>query len=830
LAARDLPTGTVTFLFTDVEGSTRLLHELGDEHYAEALAEHRGLLRGAFAERGGVEVDTQGDAFFFAFARVPDALAAARAGQAALEGGPILVRMGLHTGSPLMTAEGYAGEDVHRAARIAAAAHGGQTVVSAATAALAAGDAGLVDLGQHRFKDLAAAERVFQLGPGDFPGLNSLGRTNLPVPATPFVGRASELAEVEELARGAARIVTLTGPGGTGKTRLALQAAAEISQDHPDGTYWVPLAAVREPALAASAVAQALEVVRGPEGSLDDALVGALDGKRALLLLDNAEHLLPAVADTVARLVSVAGPTVVITSRERLHLQGEHVFAVPGLTEPDAEELFVVRARQVDDTFSPTPAVAELCRRLDDLPLALEFAAARTSLFTAEQLLARLSDRLDLLRGARDADPRQQTLRATMEWSHELLSEDEQRLFARLSVFVSGCSLETAETVCDGDPETLQGLLDKSFLRRRAGTAGPRFWMLGTIRDYGVERLAASGEEDAARERHASWIASLAERIPLESIGAEYEVVRNAIAEEHAEVRAALAWARATGHVELSLRIGSALGLIWPSLFLEEAESWLEHAEQVVGEVPPELRGRVLRACATIALFVLADTERAVAFAERALELAIEAGDERLVRLIEYRLAMAAWQRGEPQRALSFLERALDDARTRGDRSREILALHHIGEIERDLGDFDRAEALMLESIALSRSVGDVQMADQTIHSLGDLNLDRGSLDEAAARYAESLRSAVERSEDRSVIYCIAGIASVVLERGADQEAATLWGAAEAAESRAGFRMLGAERARYAQRLDRLHGSPAWEEGRALGLAEAAQRALAAID
>ncbi len=496
LAERGLPTGTVTFLFSDVEGSTRLLDELGAERYAEALADHRRVFRDAFEANGGVEVDTQGDSFFVAFREAPAALAAAARVQAELASGPIAVRIGIHTGTGLVADGGYVGADVHRAARIAAAAHGGQTVVSSSTAALARG-AGLVSLGEHRFKDLAASERVFQLGHGEFPPLNSLGRTNLPVPATPFLGRGSELAAVTGLAgRADVRIVTLTGPGGTGKTRLAVQAAAELADSHPDGTRWVPLAAVRDPALVLSAVADALDVRGDPGGSFEQAVLAALDGRRELLLLDNVEHLLPHAATLIGQLVSVPGPTVLVTSRERLRLQAEHVYAVPALSEPDAEKLFVARARQLDAGFRATPAVAELCRRLDDLPLALELAAARTPLFSTEQLLERLGDRLDLLQGGRDADPRQQTLRATVEWSHDLLDEAEQRLFARLTVFATGCTFEAAEAVCEADPETLQALVDKSFLRRRETAAGPRFWMLGTIRDYGAERLAASEEEE----------------------------------------------------------------------------------------------------------------------------------------------------------------------------------------------------------------------------------------------------------------------------------------------------------------------------------------------
>jgi predicted ATPase len=647
----------------------------------------------------------------------------------------------------------------------------------------------------------------------------------LPTPATTFVGRAREVADLAELAtREGTRIVTLVGPGGTGKTRLALQVAAEIAAAHPDGTVWVPLADLRDPEQAASAVAEALDV------STQEAIAEALDGRRVLLILDNAEHLLPAVADTVGRLVSVHGPTVMVTSRERLRLHGEYVFAVPPLAQPDAQELFLARARAIDPGFADPAAVAELCRRLDDLPLAIELAAARTADFTADELLARICERLDLLQAGHGADPRQQTLRATMEWSHELLDEDEQRLFARLSVFVSGCTLETAERVCGADVETFQSLLDKSFLPGRAAGGRPRFSMLGTIRDYGTEKLAASGEEEAVRERHASWIAALAERIPLENVGADFEAVRNEVAEERAEVRAALRWTRDAGRVELSLRIGAGLSGLWPHLFVDEAESWLEHAEQAAGAVPPPLRALVLRTCGTIAFFVLADVDRATGLLEQALELATEAGNERLAAVIRYRLNMAAWDRGEPGGAVPGLERALADARARGERPGEINALHHLGEALRDLGEFDRAEAFLLESIALARSVGDLRMADETTHSLGDLNLDRGSLDDAAAQYAQSLRAAVRRGEERSIAYCIAGIACVLAERGLDEKAASLWGAVEATELRAGFRMLDIERVRYARRLDRLGGSAAWEEGRALGLAEATERALAAID
>ena len=352
---RELPSGTVTFLFSDVEGSTRLLREHG-ERYAELLSEHRVVLRDAFARHGGVEVDTQGDAFFVAFARASDALAAAAEAQAKLRENPISVRMGIHTGEPVVTNEGYVGMDVHRAARIAAAGHGGQVLLCQATRDLVR-DEDVRDLGEHRLKDLSAPERVFQLGVERFPPLKSLRQTNLPVPATQFLGRASELEEVVSLLRDeSVRLLTLTGPGGTGKTRLALQAAAEVAEDVPDGVWWVSLAPLRDPALALDAVAKALGVMEQPGVALEETLADSLAAKRALLLIDNAEHLLPHVAAGIAWLRQAGGPKLLVTSRERLQLQGEHTWTVPSLDEHDGPALFTARARALRPEFSETAA------------------------------------------------------------------------------------------------------------------------------------------------------------------------------------------------------------------------------------------------------------------------------------------------------------------------------------------------------------------------------------------------------------------------------------------------------------------------------------------
>src|SRR5512132_1411236 len=365
----DLPSGTVTFLFTDVEGSTKLLHDLGADAFADALAAHRRIVREVIGSHGGVEVDTQGDAFFVAFPTAPGALAAASEAREALAGGPIRVRMGLHSGTPLLTDEGYVGPDVHRAARIAAAGHGGQILVSAATAALV-GDAPLRDLGPHRLKDISAPERIYQLGDDDFPPLKSLHQTNLPIPATPFLGRERELPEVLQLlAQDDVRLLTLTGPGGTGKTRLATQAAALKSDAYPHGVWWIPLAPLRDPQLVLSTAAQVLGAKNGVADHIGD--------KAMLLLLDNFEQVVDAAPDVALLLTSCPNLDVLVTSREPLHVTGEQENSVPPLVHEEGVGFFLARARAVMPQFEPDESVSEICRHLDDLPLALELAAAR---------------------------------------------------------------------------------------------------------------------------------------------------------------------------------------------------------------------------------------------------------------------------------------------------------------------------------------------------------------------------------------------------------------------------------------------------------------------
>src|SRR3989440_7787643 len=463
----DLPAGSVTLLFTDIEGSTRLIEKLGEDGYVQALAEHRRLLRSALSEHGGVEVDTQGDAFLFAFVDPVEALAAAADGQEALASGPVWVRMGVHTGELQLTGEGYAGRELHRAARIAASGHGGQVVVSAATGALVDGE--LIELGEHHLKDFDEPVALFQLGSERFPPLKTISNTNLPRPASSFVGRQREREELLHLLRNGSRLVTLSGPGGSGKTRLALEVAAELVSAFKAGVFWVGLAPLRDPALVLDTVAQTL--------GAKDGLTDHVGERELLLLLDNFEHVTEAAPELSQLLAACPNLRLLVTSRELLRIAGEFDYPVRPLAGAEAVALFCERSHlDADET------IAELCRRLDDLPLAVELAAARTRVLTPTQILDRLSQRLDLLKGGRDADPRQQTLRATIEWSHDLLTGDEKQLFARLAVFTGGCTLHAAEDVCHAhvDVDVLQSLLDKSLLRH----TGDRFWMLETIREF----------------------------------------------------------------------------------------------------------------------------------------------------------------------------------------------------------------------------------------------------------------------------------------------------------------------------------------------------------
>jgi predicted ATPase/class 3 adenylate cyclase len=610
--AEQAPTGTVTLLFSDIEGSTRLLRRLGDS-YADVLAIHRDLIRAACREHDGFEVDMQGDAFFVTFTSAGDAISAAAEAQRALtahpwpEGTEIRVRIGLHTGEPGFIDGRYVGLDVHHGARVMAAGHGGQVLVSESTRVLLDERVRFRDLGEHRLKDIAEPQRLYQLEVDglatEFPPLNTIDNrpTNLPALTSTFVGRARELGDLESLlARDELRLLTLTGPGGAGKTRLALQVAANVLERFPSGVFFVSLSPVRESELAVSTIARTLGLREYPGETMLETLTEYVSDKELLLVLDNLEQL-PAAASAIAGLLASApGLRVLATSRVPLHLSGEHTYAVPPLERSEAVNLFVDRAHAAAVDFRLTPdnadAVAEICARLDGLPLAIELAAPRVRVLTPAALLRRLDQRLSILTGgAKDLDERQRTLRATIEWSHELLLEDEKSLFARLGLLVGGCRLEAAEFLCDPDGslgtgvlDGLGSLVDKSLLRRRTDTDGePRFWMLETIREYALEMLEASDEVEHARRRHALWYTEEAERLDVESRTGDRPSVFARLDDEYANLRAAIAFARDTRDGDLVLRLGTALWGFWSTRgYVAEGRHALEDAFELSDRRP----------------------------------------------------------------------------------------------------------------------------------------------------------------------------------------------------------------------------------------------------
>jgi predicted ATPase len=761
---RPLPSGTVTFLFTDVEGSTKLLHELGPEGYAAALAEHRRVLRDAFGRHGGIEVDTQGDAFFVAFPTAPGSIAAASEAQAELA---IPVRMGIHTGTPHLAEEGYVGPDVNRAARIAACGHGGQVLVSAATATLLqpTDSLSLCDLGEHRLKDLSAPVRIYQLGEDEFPPLASLHQSNLPVPATPFLGRERELQEIAALLmREDVRLLTLTGPGGTGKTRLALQAAGAAADAFPAGVWWVPLAQLRDAGLVLETAASAL--------GAKDGLAEHLADKRLLLLFDNFEHLVEAAAELPELLSACPNLHLLVTSRELLTVPGEQAYPVPPLEPAEGTELFLDRARAVKPDFEANGAVADLCERLENLPLALELAAARVRILSPEQLLGRLATRLDLLKAGRGVDPRQQTLRATIEWSYELLSSEEQQLFARLSVFRGGCTLEAAEEVCEADLDTLQSLVDKSLLRVRDGE---RFWMLETIREYAADRLEQSGEAETIRDRHLDHLVTLSERAYEDQWSAS-EAWFATLEAEHDNLRAALDWA-GERHPAREAELAGAVAPYWMIRgHTREAKDRLTHALTRY-EAPDAVRAR--------ALTHYGELEDAVPTLAEALRLWRELGNARGEGLVLEAIGWAHDHHGDYKAARLAHEESLAIRAGAGVPELEgALARAGLCHVLVATGEVERAESTAEELLAIATPSDASLMQQLALHFLADCPLVAGHYAEAERRYLRALAYARAAGLPGRATDEVLGVAMAAAGQGDAARALRLAGAAYAEQER----------------------------------------------
>jgi predicted ATPase/class 3 adenylate cyclase len=810
----DLPAGTVTFVFTDVEGSTRLLEELGPSEYAQRLGEHRQLVRQAFGSHGGVEVDTQGDAFFYAFADAGRAVTAAADAQERLGGGQIRVRMGIHTGEPTLAEEGYVGRDVHLAARIAAAGHGGQVLISRETRAGLAESVAVTDLGEHRLKDFAAAVWIYQLGGDRFPPLRTISNTNLPRPASSFVGREREVSEIAALLRDGARLLTLTGPGGTGKTRLAIEAATELVPDFRNGVFWVDLAPLRDPALVAETIGQTL--------GAKDGLADHIGEREMLLLLDNLEQVVSAARELASLAETCPNLRLLVTSRERLRVRGEVEYAVPPLADADAVTLFCERAQ-----LEPEEAIAELCRRLDDLPLAVELAAARTSVLAPTQILERLGKRLDLLKGGRDADPRQQTLRATIEWSHDLLDSPEQMLFRRLSVFRGGCTLEAAEDVCAADLDILASLVDKSLLRR----SGERFTMLETIRAFATERLEGSVEANGLRRRHADYFAQLAEEAEPHLRLDEIEWV-DRLEADHDNLRAVLDQLETAGDTQEMLELAGSLQRFW-YLKSHYVDGRRRFERALAADVrPTAARSKALRGASVMALN-LGDTDAARAWADQALEIDRTLGDDWGEAYSLMMVGNSYAEGNELATGLPFLEQSMAGFERLGDELYTLIAMQNVGWTVDELGDKSRARVLHEDLLRRARAIGNQRMEAAGLDPLGSYALDDGRLDEAAAMWREALRIAFDRGQMLDVAFGLARLAAAIVRMGRPLEAARLLGASVAITESVGSatRWWAARRNDETVGLVRQHLSDAeqaaaTEEGRRLTLDEAVALAL----
>jgi predicted ATPase len=670
--------------------------------------------------------------------------------------------MGMHTGTPTVTAEGYVGEDVHLGARIAAAGHGGQVLMSGATLASGAPSA-VVDLGEHRLKDFSAPVWIHQLGDERFPPLKTISNTNLPRPASSFVGREREVAEIAAMLRNGARLLTLTGPGGTGKTRLSVEAANELIGDFKSGVFWVPLAAVRDPGLVPVAIAHTL----GAKGELAEHI-----GEREMLLVvDNLEQVVKAAPALATLVESCPNLRLLTTSREVLRVRGEVEYPVPPLDGSDAVELFSARS----GVTSADPAIAELCRRLDNLPLAVELAAARTSVLTPAQILERLSKRLDVLKGGRDADARQQTLRATIEWSHDLLTDDERRLFANLAVFRGGSTLQAAEEIAGADIDVLQSLVDKSLVRR----TGERFWMLETIREFAVERLSELPDAAVVRRRHADHFLELAERLePLLLSGPSATPAFDTLAAEHENVRAALDHYESVDEFQSALALAGAVQEFWDQRghHVEALKRFVRLLE--ADRSPTEARARALDGASMIG------TKRdnlgtAAEWAQEAFELHRRFGNEHGMATSLWGLGYIRLEEGREDDALRLLEEAADMMTRSGDMGSLAWLNRTRAFTHYRRGEVDQARVLYESNLQRARAVGDSQLEAATLGGLSSIAVDEGRLSDAIAIEQQSLAIVDVLADELMANSRLANSARVLAAAGRMHSAAALVGYVE---------------------------------------------------
>jgi predicted ATPase/class 3 adenylate cyclase len=867
-----LPTGTVTFFFSDIEGSTRLIQQLG-ARYPEVLLAHHTIQREALAANGGHELRTEGDSFFIVFKSALEACAGAAAVQKMLakhawpEDGQVRVRIGLHTGEATLVGNEYLGLDVHRAARVASAGHGGQVLVSETTRALVdhvlAPGLTLKDLGMHRLKDLARPERLYQLTveglPADFPPLKTLEATpnNLPTQLTSFIGRDDQVREAKGLlAR--SRLLTLTGPGGTGKTRLSLEIAAEVLDQFSDGVYFVPLSAVHDPELVASAIAQALAISTTGSRRPIDALLDYLREKQTLLVLDNFEQVLKAAPIATQLLEGSAGLRVLVSSRTVLRVSGEQEFPVPPLAVPnlkalpslaalsqfEAVRLFIERAVAVKPDFQATnenaPAIAGICERVDGLPLAIELAAARVKLFSPQALLSRLEKSLSALgTGARDAPERQQTLRGAILWSYDMLDERGRRLLARFSVFARGGSLEQLEPVC-GPPsdvggdvvEALDQLADQSLLRRLPDFDEPRFLMLQTIRDFAAERLEESGEAHLIRDRHVQTYIALAQHAQPYLFGPRRKEWLDRLEDDNDNFRAALDWTVSSGDAGSAMELSAGLWRFWQMRgHLHEGRRRMDGvlAMRNSGEFPKE-RLAALEAAGGLAYWQ-ADMPVAQRFYDECLDLTRKLGDDLALANALYNAAFPrVVSRAAIPEARPMLEEALPLYRKIGDQTGVARVLWGIGNALFFAREYADARPVLEEAVALNRKLDDQFGLGWSIHTLGLVTFNLDDFQRARASWIEAIQLFAAAGDVPGIVLQLDNLSALARHDGDFLRAGRLWAAAGAHQVSSGTglgRLLREEEGRSGREgLNDHEAAQVWAEGQAMTLEQAVAYAL----
>jgi predicted ATPase/class 3 adenylate cyclase len=855
----------VSFLFSDVEGSTQLIHRLG-ERYSEALADQRKILQEAIEGEGGLVVETEGDATFAVFSLPPKAVAAAFAAQRNLathdwpEGESVRVRIGLHTGEGKILGRGYVGLDVHRAARISAAAHGGQVLMSASTKGLVERalpeGARFLDLGEHRLKDLDDPEHLFQLFipdlQADFPPPRTVEARahHFPAEMTSFVGREREVAEVKALI-GRNRLLTLTGSGGCGKTRLALKVASDLLTEFPDGVFFVSLSPLRDTALVVPTIAQTVGARERPDEPVKETLRQYLAPKELLLLLDNFEHLVDGAPIVTELLAAAPGVKALVTSREVLRLSGEREFAVPPLGLPeldhapsidflsryDAVALFIERAKAVDPRFPVTeeaaPTLVEICVRLDGLPLAIELAAARARVFGPEALLARLEHSLALLRGGpRDLPARQQTLRATIGWSYDLLNDLERTLFRRLGLFVRGSTLEAAREVAASDGELgidllegLVSLVDKSLLLRELSDRGePRFRMLETVREFARATLAEENELAEVARRHAEFFLRFAEEAEPQVLGSERVMWLDRVEQDHDNIRAALRWSVDSGNADIGMRIGGALWRFWLQRnHLREGRRWLEEILALPGAKGSGHRMKAATALGGLAYWQ-SDYDAAGAAYRETLEISRAVGDVAGQASAQYNLGYIVTIAGDLNHAWELFSSARDIHRRLGDQAAYAYDGMALGLVAQIRQEWSTAKEVLAESIRLFRDLGDRWGLAQLLTAAGRAYREEEGFDRAEEIYREALAIFREAGDLSGVSMVLGATGALRVLHGQTETGLRIAAAGHALEENIGGRAPVALRAWEDARelaagvLEPTAIARAWSEGEALSL------------